>query len=71
MNTIYIALLMAYVIGSLPFAYQISTILRDIDPRAVGDMNLGAKNVFLYVGHLEGILVGFLDISKGLISILI
>jgi glycerol-3-phosphate acyltransferase PlsY len=71
MNTIYIALLMAYVIGSLPFAYQISTILRDIDPRTVGDMNLGAKNVFLYVGHLEGILVGFLDISKGLISILI
>lgn len=71
MNTLYLALLMAYVIGSLPFAYEISTILRGIDPRTVGDMNLGAKNVFLHIGHLEGVLVGFLDISKGLLSVLI
>jgi len=71
MNTLFVALLMAYVIGSLPFAYEISMVLRCIDPRTVGDKNLGAKNVFLYIGHLGGILVGILDISKGLISILI
>jgi glycerol-3-phosphate acyltransferase PlsY len=71
MNSLYLPLLMAFVIGSLPFAYQISMVSQSIDPRTVGDKNLGAKNVFQHVGHLEGVLVGILDISKGLLSILI
>lgn len=69
MNTFWIALLTAYLLGSLPFAYGIARFARGIDPRTVGDGNLGAKNVFLNVGHAEGLLVGILDIGKGAAAI--
>jgi glycerol-3-phosphate acyltransferase PlsY len=69
MNMLWIALLTAYLLGSLPFAYWIAHSARGIDPRTVGDGNLGAKNVFLNVGHTEGLLVGLLDIGKGTAAI--
>jgi len=75
MNTLWIALLTAYLLGSLPFAYWIAHSARGVDPRSVGDGNLGAKtesprgNVFLNVGHAEGLLVGLLDIGKGAAAI--
>ena len=65
MNTFWIALGAAYLLGSLPFAYWIARYSKGIDPRTVGDGNLGAKNVFLNVGRTEGLLVGLLDIGKG------
>ena len=65
MNGLWIALCAAYLLGSLPFAYWIARYSKGIDPRTVGDGNLGAKNVFLNVGHTEGLLVGLLDIGKG------
>ena len=69
MNTLWIALLTAYLLGSLPFAYWIARYSKGIDPRVVGDGNLGAKNVFLNVGRIEGLLVGLLDIGKGTVAI--
>ena len=69
MNTLWIALLTAYLLGSLPFAYWIAHAVQGIDPRTVGDGNIGAKNVFLNVGHTEGLLVGLLDVGKGAAAI--
>ena len=65
-----IGLLIAYLLGSLPFAVWVSRYLKDVDPRYLGDGNPGAKNVFHHVGHWEGILVACLDIGKGSLAIL-
>ena len=67
----YFALLVAYMLGSLPFAYLISQFSHCVDPRMVGDGNPGAKNVFFQVGHAEGILVGLFDISKGISAVIL
>lgn len=69
MNSWWIALCAAYLLGSLPFAYWVARYSKGIDPRAVGDGNLGGKNVFLNIGHTEGLLVSLLDIGKGMAAV--
>ena len=70
-KSLVVALLAAYLLGSLPFAYWIAYAAHGVDPRMVGDGNLGAKNVFLQVGHFEGLIVGLLDIGKGMTAMLL
>jgi len=65
------AVLIAYLFGSLPFAYWISYAAKRVDPRTVGDGNPGAKNVFLEVGRAEGGLVCLLDVGKGSAAMLL
>jgi glycerol-3-phosphate acyltransferase PlsY len=71
MQNIWMPLLFSYLIGALPFAYTVSKISKDIDPREVGDHNPGTRNVFKHVGKKEGVIVGILDISKGVAVILL
>lgn len=70
-TTLIAAVLIAYSLGSLPFAYWVSYAAKGIDPRTVGDGNPGAKNVFLQVGHAEGVLVCLLDVGKGSAAVLL
>jgi glycerol-3-phosphate acyltransferase PlsY len=69
MSELWLPLLIAYLIGSLPFALMISRISRNIDPRQIGDKNPGAKNIFKHVGKLEGVLVCIFDILKAYATI--
>ena len=62
---IIIALLCAYILGSIPFAYIAGRARKGIDIREVGSRNLGAMNVFYKVGFLPGLLVLAADIGKG------
>jgi glycerol-3-phosphate acyltransferase PlsY len=71
MQTSWIPLLVSYLIGAVPYAFIISKISKGIDPREVGDRNLGAKNVFLSVGIKEGIIVAILDMGKGAAVVLL
>lgn len=64
-------LLGTYLLGSLPFGYLAGKLIKGVDLRQVGSRNVGATNVFRVVGILPGIIVLFLDISKGLISVLL
>lgn len=59
----------AYLIGSIPFAYLITYHLRHVDIRTLGDGNPGGKNVFHQVSPLAGIIVTLLDIGKGMAAI--
>jgi acyl phosphate:glycerol-3-phosphate acyltransferase len=68
MTTLF-GLLVAYLLGSLPFAVWVSRYLAHMDPRYIGDGNPGAKNVYHHVGHLEGFLVAGLDMGKGALAI--
>lgn len=65
-----IALVVAYLLGSIPFAL-IAGKLHGIDLRSVGSGNLGATNVFRTLGRTAGITVMVLDIAKGAAAVLI
>ncbi len=69
--SIIIALISAYLLGSLPFAYIISRLVKRVDIRQVGTRNMGAMNTIYRVGLWWGILVLFLDMAKGALAILV
>ncbi|MCH9036566.1 MAG: glycerol-3-phosphate acyltransferase [Chloroflexi bacterium] len=64
-------LLLAYLLGAVPFAYLITRALNGADIRRLGSRNVGALNVYNSVGKGPGFLVFALDASKGLLAIYI
>jgi glycerol-3-phosphate acyltransferase PlsY len=64
-----LAILLAYLIGSVPFALLLARRWGARDLRRVGSGNLGAANVLRASGLKAGILVAVLDILKGALSV--
>jgi glycerol-3-phosphate acyltransferase PlsY len=63
------AVLLAYLIGSIPFALLIARWQGAGDLRGLGSGNLGATNVWRVSGAGAGILVALLDVAKGVLSV--
>ena len=61
----------AYVAGSVPFAFLLARQLSGTDVRYAGSGNIGAANVLRTVGTLASILVLVLDIGKGYCMVLL
>ncbi len=59
-----IALVAAYLIGSIPFSYLVAR-ARGIDVRTVGSGNVGATNVMRSAGRAAGLVAFALDFLKG------
>jgi glycerol-3-phosphate acyltransferase PlsY len=59
------SVVLAYLIGSVPFALLFARIWGARDLRVRGSGNLGAANVMRTSGVTPGLLVAILDISKG------
>lgn len=55
----------AYLIGSIPFAIIVARLRAGIDVRSIGSGHAGATNVMRAAGWGAGILVMLLDIGKG------
>jgi len=66
-NTL-LVLVVAYLLGSIPFAYIVTRRLTGLDIREVGEGNVGARNVWHVVGPGWGALVGALDAFKGYLA---
>ena len=66
-----ISLVLAYFIGSVPFAYVYGKYFRKIDIRQHGSGNVGATNVLRVFGKKAGIVVLLLDILKGYLPVMI
>jgi glycerol-3-phosphate acyltransferase PlsY len=64
-------LLGAYLLGSFPSAYLITRFIAGVDIRQLGDGNVGAKNTWLSVGWLPGLIVGITDVAKGAMAIVL
>lgn len=64
-----LAILAAYLIGSIPFALLLTRRSGAVDLRRVGSGNLGAANVWRASGITAGIVVAALDIAKGAASV--
>ena len=60
-----IAMICAYLIGSVPSAYIVTRLRKGVDIRQIGSRNMGAMNVFYQVGFWYGLLVLAADIGKG------
>lgn len=61
----------AYLIGSIPFALVVGKVGYQIDVREYGSGNLGATNAFRVLGTKAGIIVTIADILKGTIAVII
>jgi len=68
-RTMPLAVLVAYLIGSVPFALLLARKWGAIDLRLVGSGNLGAANVLRASGVTLGVVVATLDILKGALSV--
>ena len=66
-----LAILIAYFIGSVPFAWLLARRWGGADLRRIGSGNLGAANVLRTSGVRAGLLVALLDIAKGATSVLL
>lgn len=66
-----LAVLAAYLIGSIPTGLLIIRWLRGIDIRTVGSGNIGATNVYRVAGLPVAILVLLIDVLKGAGSVLL
>ena len=63
-------MLLGYIIGSLNFAIIYSKLRKD-DIRRHGSRNAGATNILRTYGKIPALLVFLLDISKGIIAVLL
>ena len=66
-----LAALVAFIGGSLPFAAWILRLAVNQDVRQVGDGNPGAMNVFRTAGVLPGAAVLLLDVTKGVLPVVL
>jgi glycerol-3-phosphate acyltransferase PlsY len=64
-------LLIAYLAGSIPFAFLAGKLFKGIDLREHGSGNLGATNVFRVMGWKIASLVMVLDMAKGALPVLL
>ena len=63
------AVVLAYLIGSIPVAYIFGRVLKGLDIREHGSGNMGATNAFRVLGKGPGTIVLILDIIKGIIPV--
>ena len=64
-------IVVAYVLGSIPFSFVVVKVLAGKDVREHGSRNVGATNVARTAGRVAGIVALALDIAKGYAAIAI
>ncbi|MFQ6058995.1 MAG: glycerol-3-phosphate acyltransferase [Anaerolineae bacterium] len=66
-----LALMSAYLLGSIPSAYLVARWVAGVDIRTVGDGNVGGKNVWEQVGPIPGVAVALMDVGKGTAAVML
>ena len=70
MQWIALAIVISYLIGSLPTAYFFGKIFKGVDIRNFGSGNVGATNALRVFGKRAGLIVLAIDIIKGVIPVI-
>lgn len=65
------AIVIGYLLGSIPFAYIIARLKKGVDIRKVGGGNVGALNTYREIGPVYGLGVLAADIIKGALAVLV
>ena len=66
-----IIVIVAYLLGAIPFGLIISRRVAHVDIREHGSGNVGATNVFRTLGARPGLITAILDMSKAALSVLL
>jgi len=66
-----ILLVLSYLLGSIPFGLLVAKYVKGHDIRKTGSGNIGATNVFRTSGKALGLLTFFLDMAKGIPTVLL
>lgn len=66
-----LALVIAYLLGSIPSAYIAGRLRKGIDIRTIGTKNMGAMNSFYQLGFATGLMVLLADVFKGVLALAI
>ncbi|MFC1949507.1 glycerol-3-phosphate acyltransferase [Chloroflexota bacterium] len=66
-----IAVVIAYLLGSIPAAYIATRLLTGKDIRQLGAGSVGANNVYRHVGRVAAVAVGLFDVGKGAAAVAI
>jgi len=66
-----IAIILGYLLGSIPTAYIATRVTTGRDVRRLGGGNVGGLNVFREVGLLPAAVVGIVDLAKGAAAVAI
>ena len=64
-----LSIVIAYLLGAIPFGYLLVKFTRGSDIRASGSGNIGATNVLRTAGRAEGVATLLLDIVKGFLAV--
>ena len=65
-----LAIVIGYLLGSVPNAYIAGRLAKGVDIRQVGGGNMGALNVMREIGTVAGISVFLADVAKGTLAVL-
>jgi glycerol-3-phosphate acyltransferase PlsY len=64
-------IVLAYLLGSIPFSFLIVKLLAGKDVRRVGSGNVGATNAMRAAGKAAGVAALLLDIAKGVAAVVV
>ena len=67
----FLSIAFGYLLGSIPFAFMLTSRLGGIDLRTSGSGNVGAANVFRTMGSTIGLGTLALDVAKGATAVLV
>src|SRR5262249_49682373 len=67
-QTLVVLIVVAYLLGSIPFSQLIAHTRAGVNLREVGEGNVGSRNVWHVVGPAWGVLASLLDMLKGLLA---
>lgn len=71
MKDLFIVAIIGYCFGNIQTSYWLARIVKKVDIRTLGKGNAGASNTFESLGWKYGVFVAFVDVLKGLLSILL
>jgi acyl phosphate:glycerol-3-phosphate acyltransferase len=66
-----VSIILAYLLGAVPFGLLFSKLFSDVDVRTIGSGNIGATNVLRAAGKKAAVLTLLADALKGLIPVLL
>ncbi|HEX78754.1 MAG TPA: hypothetical protein G4O19_01195 [Dehalococcoidia bacterium] len=66
-----LAIIIGYLLGSIPSAYLATRLIKGDDIRNMGGGNVGGLNVFREVGPWPAVAVGIVDFGKGAVAVAI
>ena len=71
MEKILLSIIIGYSLGNIQASYLLAKAIKKVDIRTLGFGNAGMSNAVESLGWKFGLLVGFIDVGKGILSVLL